>query len=664
MIKLFLVGLAWFSHSLQFALCASELLKSRRASAYESLLYQLAAGGIGALVVLLATSFARRRAIWQCTTDAELLKATILPAGTYALTVWSTNAALQGTSIGLTFIIKAVEPLFAVVLVVLLVGIYPTSKELLAVFVAVAGCVVTVASNLEVEWMAVAFAFASNLFQQLRNILGKRSMTIPSLMDSGLSKGEVSLLLVMLWSFGGVLLSLALTPALLYLNPEPAFVTHESPIHKAHSTHMVQWMAIHFSTYQICSILVLSAVTPVMHSLANSLKRGIIIFGSALALGLAISTQQGVGITITLVGVYCYSLWKQAPAPTTLSKSPQKTDLGPWWLVITTVALSLISGIAVQPHAPLPGSFQAGQVNVTKFHAAHHRQHTQLQTDETFEPHFFIVLADPQLGLYHANEKWQEELDMVKASVEHINRLKPAYVVIAGDLAHCQPSNNADVRRRQVADLQAALAKVDNSIPLVFVSGNHDLGNRVTRASLRQYHADFGDDFFRFSIKGTQGFVLNTQFFEDAGECKVEAATQRAWFEEALADSTLARHRFVFGHIPPFIYQPDEDDGYFNMEPGLRTDLLKLAKEGGVSAWFAGHYHREAGGRDENMEMITTSSVGSALSDTGLDPLGKESCGPPQVGVEVSGLRVVVVKADSIEHQFYVLGMVPAKVHV
>eukprot|EP00045_Choanoeca_perplexa_P011112 m.116417 g.116417 ORF g.116417 m.116417 type:complete len:582 (-) comp15518_c0_seq2:127-1872(-) len=350
MIKLIFVGLAWYIHSLQFALCASALLKSHQVTVYECLFHQLATSGTGAFAALLATSYCRRQALWLCVTDHELIRATILPAGAYAMGVWATNSALSGTSIGLTYIVKAIEPLFTVVLVVLLVGIYPTTKELLAVTVAVVGCIITVTSNLEVQWRAVTFAFASNLFFQLRNVLGKRSMTVPSLVDCGLSKGEVSLLLIMLWSLGGLVVALALTPILLYLNDEPAFTSHVNPDY-AHSSHVAQWMAVHFSTYQICSTLVLSAVSPVMHALANSLKRGTVIFGSALVLGLVITSQKAFGIIVTLTGVYLYSLWKQAPAPVPSKSSQKKTDLCPWWLVVIVVTLSALSAVVVQPHA-------------------------------------------------------------------------------------------------------------------------------------------------------------------------------------------------------------------------------------------------------------------------------------------------------------------------
>eukprot|EP00730_Choanoeca_flexa_P006533 TRINITY_DN12169_c2_g6_i1.p1 TRINITY_DN12169_c2_g6~~TRINITY_DN12169_c2_g6_i1.p1 ORF type:complete len:558 (+),score=87.58 TRINITY_DN12169_c2_g6_i1:200-1873(+) len=352
MIKLFLVGLAWYTHSLQYALSASEVLKNHHASAIVSTTFQLVLGGAVAAAVLMTTSWQRKTQIIACLRNNDLLKATVMPALTYALTVWTTNAALQGTSIGLTFIVKAIEPLFAVVLMILLIGNYPTSKELLAVVTAVLGCIITVASNLEVEWMAVFFAFGSNLFQQLRNILGKRSMMTPCLLESEFTQGEVSLLLVALWSLFGAAGMVLSAPILLIIHPEPLFISEASAELTAHSHRMQFWTAIHFATYQVCSILVLSAVSPVMHALANSLKRGIIIFGSAIILGLVITAQQGIGIVITLAGVYAYALWKQAPPKASSSKSADKTDLGPWWLVTTVVALSLFSAAVIQPHRP------------------------------------------------------------------------------------------------------------------------------------------------------------------------------------------------------------------------------------------------------------------------------------------------------------------------
>lgn len=43
-----------------------------------------------------------------------------------------------------------------------------------------------------------------------------------------------------------------------------------------------------------------------------------------------------------------------------------------------------------------------------RFTAAQGRQHAQLDDKQWSGPFFFMVLADPQLGLLHKDEKWTE----------------------------------------------------------------------------------------------------------------------------------------------------------------------------------------------------------------------------------------------------------------
>lgn len=52
----------------------------------------------------------------------------------------------------------------------------------------------------------------------------------------------------------------------------------------------------------------------------------------------------------------------------------------------------------------------------------------------------------------------------------------------------------------QERDLKAVLTGTDPSIPLVFVSGNHDLGNTPTPSSVEQYCKCWGDDYFSFWV--------------------------------------------------------------------------------------------------------------------------------------------------------------------
>ena len=63
--------------------------------------------------------------------------------------------------------------------------------------------------------------------------------------------------------------------------------------------------------------------------------------------------------------------------------------------------------------------------------------------------------------------------------------------------------------------------------------------------------------------------------------------------------------------------------------------------EFGVKYLFSGHYHRNAIARDGDLEAVTTGPVGKPLGE------GK------------SGLRVVIVRDDHIEHRFYDFGELP-----
>ena len=85
---------------------------------------------------------------------------------------------------------------------------------------------------------------------------------------------------------------------------------------------------------------------------------------------------------------------------------------------------------------------------------------------------------------------------------------------------------------------------------------------------------------------------------KDQDEVALRAQAQDEWLDAELLStaSAGATHTFVFTHIPPFIFEPDEPKGYFTYEPSIRQGLLERMSKGGVSKWWCGHYHRNAGG--------------------------------------------------------------------
>ena len=100
----------------------------------------------------------------------------------------------------------------------------------------------------------------------------------------------------------------------------------------------------------------------------------------------------------------------------------------------------------------------------------------------------------------------------------------------------------------------------------------------------------------------------------------------------------------VFQHHPWFLKTADEPDTYFNIPGQRRAAHLALFHEFGVRYLFSGHYHRNCIARDGEIEAVTTGPVGKPLDD------GK------------SGLRVVIVRDDHIDHRYYHFGEVPDRI--
>ncbi len=248
-----------------------------------------------------------------------------------------------------------------------------------------------------------------------------------------------------------------------------------------------------------------------------------------------------------------------------------------------------------------------------------------LQTE--WESFFFIQMADTQLafGDYSRNVRKYE------LAIEHANRIAPDFVVICGDLI-------SDPFKEAETDEFLRITKtLDPSIPLYLVSGNHDLGNDPTPETMAWYRERFGADWYTFRNKGCVGIVLNSSLIKSPAKVREEYDEQYEFLVTALkqAKEEQSQHIFVFQHHPWFLQAFDEKKGYFSVQPELRTKFFELFHEYGVTAVFAGHYHRNSLASHRGIEMITTSAVGRQLGD------------------DKSGFRVVQVFRDRIEHKYY-----------
>ena len=252
------------------------------------------------------------------------------------------------------------------------------------------------------------------------------------------------------------------------------------------------------------------------------------------------------------------------------------------------------------------------------------------------DPFFFLQASDPQFGMYTDNKDFRQETANWEFVIANANRLKPAFLVVTGDLTNI-PRNAG-----QIAEYQRINAKLDKAVHLYSVPGNHDVGNEPNPALLAAYRKNYGPDYYSFREGPVYGIVLDSSLFKSSDNVPEEGPKQEAWLGQELAKARAAGAMpVVFQHIPFFLEKADEPDQYFNIPMATRQRVLTMLKKGGVKYVFAGHYHRNSFGRDGDLEMITTGPAGMPI---GPDP---------------SGLRIAEVKGGTIAQDYYSLGRLP-----
>jgi len=251
-------------------------------------------------------------------------------------------------------------------------------------------------------------------------------------------------------------------------------------------------------------------------------------------------------------------------------------------------------------------------------------------------PEFFVNMADPQMGMYAGNQNTLQEQANLTFVVASINRLKPAFVVVCGDLV------NRAGDAEQIAQYRRIIRELDPQIPVYNVAGNHDVGNQPTEQTLARYRKNFGPDYYTFDSNDVRGIVLDSNLIASPESVPQESEAQEKWLVRELQRAHVegVKRIFIFQHIPYFLERPDEPDQYFNIPTSIRQHYLKLFHQYGVNYIFAGHYHRNASGHDGDVHMITTGAVGLPI------------------GASRSGFRIVRL-ASGVESRFFDLGAIP-----
>uniref|UniRef100_A0A8C7T0W0 Calcineurin-like phosphoesterase domain containing 1 n=1 Tax=Oncorhynchus mykiss TaxID=8022 RepID=A0A8C7T0W0_ONCMY len=193
-------------------------------------------------------------------------------------------------------------------------------------------------------------------------------------------------------------------------------------------------------------------------------------------------------------------------------------------------------------------------------------------------------------------DEWAEEVQLTQQAVEAVNKLcrRPKFMVLVSSLHHA----GTPFREGQARDLKVALRGTDTSIPLVFVSENHDLGNTPTLETVAQFCNAWGDDYFSFLILRLVFKSIHNCLFFGVSACPDRRDVQEAWLEGQLQKASqglgITRKQCFF-----CLHCSDEEESYSSLKN------VQIKRED-LKAVFSGHYHCNAVGWGAARVVVVT----------------------------------------------------------
>lgn len=232
----------------------------------------------------------------------ELSREQLLACLPLALCHAATNTfmltSLAKVAVSLSHTIRATEPLFVTAAAYFVLGARPSAPLVWSLAPIVVGVSIASATDVSFSWVGCVAALASNLASTARNVYSKQVMSrVRGNIDS------VSLLTIV-----NVLAFLLLLPAAALL---------EGPVLVAGGLEaalpvmgLAVLSAVLLQLYQQVSYNILSQVSAVTHSVANCVKRVVVIVAAVLFFRHPVSPINIVGTALALSGVLLYSLQK------------------------------------------------------------------------------------------------------------------------------------------------------------------------------------------------------------------------------------------------------------------------------------------------------------------------------------------------------------------
>lgn len=261
---------------------------------------------IGACLAFVASATSGKRGMEMPAKSAA--GAVTVLATTHLLGNAFTNVSLGKVAVSFTHTVKALEPVFSVGLSALFLGTVPSLAVCASLVPIVVG--VIIASATEVSFCAAGFlsAMGSNLTFQSRNVLSKFVMQ-----SEDVKKMDYVSLLGVVTAVSAVL---AVPLALVFEGSSApgafrALSARGGVDAVVLAGKTLFYASVCFQLYQQLSFSVLERVSPVTHSVGNSLKRVVIIAASVIVFRNPVSATNIAGTALAIAGVVWYGRVKK-----------------------------------------------------------------------------------------------------------------------------------------------------------------------------------------------------------------------------------------------------------------------------------------------------------------------------------------------------------------
>eukprot|EP00093_Oithona_nana_P005380 05380.XXX_257317_258796_1 [CDS] Oithona nana genome sequencing. len=215
------------------------------------------------------------------------------------ITVFLGLYALKYVEVSFTETVKSTAPAFTLLVSSFILKEKTSLMVKISILPVMGGLALCSANEAKFNFDGFIFAIATNLSECIQNVLSKRTLSLGTTKHN---PGEMQYHSGM----GSLFLQL---PTLFIFSTDKGWADLSDP--EMCITYLINGICFHFQT--ISAYALMEAISPVTHSVANTVKRALLIWISVIIFKNTITFYSGLGTMIVFVGVLMYNKARHSP---------------------------------------------------------------------------------------------------------------------------------------------------------------------------------------------------------------------------------------------------------------------------------------------------------------------------------------------------------------